>query len=545
MKKIMLVVLSIGSLYAASSGNLHRYMWANYKQFEGHTKEAEAWYDRIFSTDQPSIFTNKGYLHFLQDHGNYQRIVELMPKIEETFKNDPDIQLIFINAMKKRGNTAQAEDKLIRLSREFKTHPEVVYQATEAFIQRKEMNNALSLIDDYLNSAPRRPNNFIFYFLKGQVFMQMRDFKQAHAQIEQCLEAHPRFPQGWLLLAMIEEQQGKINDAIKGYTSYLEVAGPNKQIEQHLLGLTLKQKAAQGNRQILFVKQSCFAKALILFERKQYQVALNQVNQCLTQNQQDVQARLLKVQILSAMQNINELITTISPWIAQEPDNAMWYQTLHLLTRANVPIARVIDALTAIQKQHQNKLLPLLYLADLHTRAGSIEQAMHHHQSAKNIIQDPHLKSRILYQLAVLHYERNEYDQMLANLDQLDALSIAYAPADNLRSYYYATAGNDLDKAQRFFDKAYSQDRGNPHFLDTQAVILYKQHKYEKAIALLKPLVQKMAHDSSVRIHLAKAYNKLEKMDEARAAIDQAQQYAQTEYEKKKSAMLAYQWNKK
>ena len=91
----------------------------------------------------------------------------------------------------------------------------------------------------------------------------MHDYKQARANIELCLESHPRFPQGWLLLAILEEQQGKIDDAVKGYSSYLEIAGSNKQIERHVLDLTLKQKAAQENHQVLFVNQSCFQKSLM------------------------------------------------------------------------------------------------------------------------------------------------------------------------------------------------------------------------------------------------------------------------------------------
>lgn len=528
----------------ATTNNIHRYMWANYKQFAGNHTEAQQWYDRIFATDQHSIFTNKGYLHFLNDHSNYQRIVQLMPTLEKTFKSDADIQLIFVVALKKTGQIEQADNKLIYLSREIKTHPEIVLQAAETLVRRKEMNNALSLIDDYLNSAPRRPNNFIFHFLKGQIFMQMHDFIQARAQIEQCLESHPRFPQGWLLFAMLEEQHGKIENAIKGYTSYLEVGGPNKQIERHLLDLSLKQKVAQNNRQILFINKSCFQKTLILFERKQYQAALDQINECLSPNQKDTQLRLLKVQILSAMRNFNELLGLVTAWITQDPDNAVWYQTLHLLGRSEVPLSRVINAFTTVHTHHPQNILPLVYLADLHTRADSIDRALHYHYKAKDIAQESNLKQRIIYQLASLHYERKEYDKMLARIEELDSLTITYAPAHNLRAYYYATAGRDLEKAQHYFDKAYAQDKGNPHLLDTQAVIFYKQHHYDKALHLLKPLAQKLPHDSSILIHLAKTYNKLKQKSEAQATIALAQQHAQTDYEKTTSATLASTWKK-
>ncbi len=267
------------------------------------------------------------------------------------------------------------------------------------------------------------------------------------------------------------------------------------------------------------------------------------MNQCPPAEQNDVQIRLLKVQILSALRNFDELLKIVTAWIMQEPDNALWYQTLHLLSRAHIPLMQTINALTTVHTKYPEKLLPLLYLADLHTRAGTMDQAMTYHQMAKNIITDPQLKLRLLYQLAVLHYERNEYPKMLAMLSEIDAIN-AYAPADNLRAYYHATEGNDLKKAQEYFDKAYAQDRGNPHFLDTQAVIFYKQKDYDKALKLLQPIAQKLPQDSSILIHLAKTYYHLKDYDNARTTIALAQQYAQTPYEKKTATNLALQWKK-
>ncbi len=542
MKKT-LFFLALHTALFAQANNLHRYMWANYKQFGGKKEEVQEWYNRIFASDKHSIFSNKGYLYFLRDHGNFQRIVELMPKLQATFTHDPDMQLIFVTALKKTGNTQAADAALIQLSHQFKTHAELILQATETLVQRKELSNALSLIDDYLNSAPRRPHNFIFYFLKGQIYVQMHEYQQARLHVEQCLEAHPRFPQGWLLLAILEEQQGKIEDAIKGYSSYLEIAGSNQQIERHVLDLTLKQKTAQTNQQILFVNQSAFQKALILFERKQYQAALDQLNQCPPSEQNDIQVRLLKVQILSALRNFDELLKVITAWIAQEPDNALWYQTLHVLSRAHIPLMQTINAITTIHKQHPAKLLPLLYLADLHTRADTMDQAITYHLAAKNIITDPQLKLRLTYQLALLHYERAEYEKMLSALNEIDTLQ-AYAPSYNLRAYYYATEGNDLVKAQDYFDKAYAKDRGNPHFLDTQALIFYKQKKYAKALQLLEPIAQKLPDDSSILIHLAKTYHQLGQHDSACTTIDRAQKHAHTVYEKKTATTLASAWKK-
>lgn len=544
MKKsfILLTIISLSSTLNAN--NFHRYIWANYQQFSGNKHQAQQWYELIADAPQQSVFTNKGYLHFLNDHGNYARIMELMPKLEGTFKNDPDIQLIFVVALRKTGKEQEADDKLLRLSHTFKLHPEIVFQATETLVKRKETTNALSLIDDYLNSAPRRPNNFIFHFLKAQIYVNMRDIKQARAHIQQCLDAHPRFPQGWLLLAMMEEQAGQLDQAIKGYSSYLELIGKNQQIERHLLELVFKQKAAQRNQQIVFIDKACLSKSLLLFERKQYQAALQQINNCLEQAPDDTNARLLKIQILTTMRNFDETIATLTAWISQEPDNTAWYQALHLLRRAQVPTVKIINALSTIHRQHANALLPVLYLADLHTKEGEIDQAHSYHQKALALTDNQELKARIMYQLSISHYETGEYTQMLSLLAQIEKMEFSFPPAYNLHAYYCATKGKDLATAQSLCSKAHTGDRCNPHFLDTQAVIFYKQKKYAQAEKLLQALHDNNKTDSSILITLAKTQAKLGNGTQAQASLTLAQQHAKTECEKKKIETLASRWNK-
>ena len=222
----------------------------------------------------------------------------------------------------------------------------------------------------------------------------------------------------------------------------------------------------------------------------------------------------------------------------------MWQQILHLLSRTDAPIEKVINAFTSLATQQPHNLATNLYLADLHTRAGNTTSAITYHKKALALSNEPQIKARILFQLSTLHYEQAQYDQMLASLAELEKVNPQFAPALNLKAYYYATEGKNLAQANALFEKAYALDTGNPHLLDTKAVILYKEKKYEHARTLLEPLAEKLPQDSSVLIHLAKTYAKLGKQADARKVIDRAQQNARTPYEKKTSAILAYSWNK-
>ena len=541
MKKKVILLLYVSSLAA---NELHTYFWANYQQFRGNKEKANEWYTNMFAAEsKPSIYTNRGYIHFLYDNNNNQRIVELMPKLDEVFKKDADVQLIFAQALKKTNAIKQADDKITQLAHQFPTHPEIVFQAAEAMVRNKEHTNALAIIDEYLNNSSRRPNNFIFSFLKAQIHSQLGDYKEARASIQTCLEAHPRFPQGWLLLALLEEQAGKLDQAIKGYTSYLEVAGSNKQIEQHLVGLVFKQNSLKNNRGMVVINKNCFEKAMILFERKQYKQALEQLDVCLSQNPQDPNMRLLKVQILTAMKAYDQTIDLLTEWSIKEPQSHIWLQALHLLPRTKVVShASIIAALEKINQTRQNDLVCALYLADLYTRTNQAQKALDAHTKALGLATDNALKMRIAYQIALIYYENKQHDAMAHILESSDKLNIVYPPALNLLAYYYTTDKKHYDKAQALIDKALEHDPLNPHFLDTKALILYKKGDYLQSLNLLTQVVQEIPHDSTVLIHLAKVHKKLGNTYNALNIMQHAQRHALNDYEKKTTESLIQQW---
>ena len=529
-----------------ADSNLHRYMWANYQQFGGHLDQANEWYSQIFSSGKPSAFSNKGYIHLLNEKKDYPKIVALIPKLDKSFAKDVDIQLIFVQALKNTGKTAEADNRLIKLNQQFKTHPEVTFHTAETLIRRKQLANAIQVIDEFLNNSPNRPNNFIFHFLKSQAYSSLNQFDKAQESIKLCLDAHPRFPQGWLLFALIQEQAGKINKAIEGYTSYLEISGSNKQIEQHLLGLVIKQKAISQNKQVIMLNRPCFEKAVLLFERKDFKGALKQVDGCLQESPQDPKARLLKVEILTALKEYDAVVELLAQWAVESPQTShIWLQALHLLQKA-APLSRkkIIAGFEKIHRQKPTMILPILFLADLYARENKPDNALVYHQKALNYCTSNELKSRILFQIGLIHYEKLDYRAMKQALEQVVDLQGNYPPALNLLAYYYATEGKQLAKAQQLIEKALEQDSRNPHFLDTKAVVLYKQGKYREALKILRPIAKALPKDSTVLIHLAKTYRKLGNINQACNTLDCAQKHACNTYEKQTASTLLAQWKK-
>lgn len=527
---------------ATPAQDFHRYLWANYQQFGGNQTMAAEWYKQMMNSATP-IYMYKGYISFLYDSNNFQQIVVLIPKLQESFSNDPDMQLLFARALDRVGKHDQAEEAIIRLSNTFKTNQEIVFQAASIYIQRKEPKNALKAIDDLLNNSPRKPNNFIFYFLKAQIFLSLNQLNEALKNVKICLDMYPQFDKGWLMRALLEEQLGQLDEAIKGYTTFLGVTTTNnKEIEQHLTQLVFKQKVEQKQINSLMLNKSCLEKAIILSEQKQPQQALKQLDLCIAEQPSNTDAYLLKIQILMAIQEYAQAALVINERLTQEPGSEIWYQTLHLLCRNGLTTQKAIALLEDVAKKQPHQLLPALYLADLHMRAHTRDSALTYHTKALALAQDTLLKVKILFHMGVIYYQQGNMDQMVQVLEEGMKLKADFAPTLNLLAYHYATQGNNLDRAQHLITAALAQQPNNPHFIDTQAVIYYKKGNYKKALKLLQTAVKRVPYDIMVLKHLGQAYYKMGEHQKAIETIKQALTLATSDDEKNMCTNLLKSW---
>jgi predicted Zn-dependent protease len=263
----------------ADPSSLHDYFWFNYQLSAGNLAQADTLFAQNLQTAPVHVY--KGYLQLLHTTGKHQAIALLIPKLDAHFAHDPDIQLIFYQALAHTGDTKGAYDRLIRLSSQFKTNQEIAYTTAQTYMANHELSNALHVIEDYLKGAPPKSNNFVFHFLKAQILSQQGKKTEALASAKKTVTMQPRFDAGWLLRAVLEEGIGQFQESIKGYITFLELSGGNDMIEKHVLSLFLKQKMAASKQAQLTVATPCLERTVSLFEQKKYDLGLQELDRCL------------------------------------------------------------------------------------------------------------------------------------------------------------------------------------------------------------------------------------------------------------------------
>lgn len=527
------------NLLADDTQTYHRYIWANYNHFAGKSpniKKAQEWYKEVFSS-KSSIYSYKGYLHFLVDAKQWQQIIKLMPSLQEKFAQDPDIQLIFVQALEKTKQYTAADNLVVQLSQTFKTHPDISLQAAQTYLRNKDPENGLLTIKSFLNNTPTKPNNFIFYFLQSHIHVQLNQLPQALESVKQCLDLHPQFDKGWLLYASLHEKEGQLKEALSGYTTFLELSGGNDQIEQHLFNLMLKHKNTHPTQPNLILRNINVKNALSFFQQGRYPQALAHINRCIEQEPTNTECIILKIQILASMKNFDAAAATISTQIIQQPLDNTWPKALCLLSYNGMPATDVIKTLESVIIQQPDNFWAHAYCADMCLRNAHQNKALTYLEKAAALSSNSLLTSKILYQVALVYYEQNNYDQMLNYLEQAYTHNKECPHTNNSLAYYWATKGKNLDKANSFIEKSLQYNAANPYFLDTKALILYKEKKYTQSQDVLEKLVNHN-NNGTMLLHLAKVHYALNNKENADIFTKKAEQFVKNDHEKKAFAKM-------
>ena len=111
-------------------------------------------------------------------------------------------------------------------------------------------------------------------------------------------------------------------------------------------------------------------------------------------------------------------------------------------------------------------------------------------------------------------------------------------------AYIYATKGDDLTKATQHINLALAKDPNNPHFLDTKALILYKQKEYDEALNILQKAAQVCPTDFTILNHLGKCQFKKGNTTVALESMKAASNVAKNDQEKLKADSLIARWSK-
>ena len=487
------------------------YLKAEVLRNSKQVRSAAIVYQKLFY-NSPSVYANEGFIKLLYDIGQFNKIADISVKIKNLFKNNLQMQLVFAQSYLYANKDKEADSIFSTLAKDHPDNEHVAYHSAILLLKSGKLKEAIDFLDKCLMNPSLISKHFLFNFLKSKVYLQTKKFDLALKCIEKSLALYPKFDRGWLFKALLSEQIGRVNDAIKGYKEYLGIVGSDSSVEKQLIHLLFMQQRFTEASQVLKsmgVETAAyyFDLALIEWKKKNYSLSLTYIDKSLKKDSSFKKAKFMKIELLFAMHNYNKLSDFVADWIVKAPGDPAIIHTYKLLKRLNVPVSLLIKKLENLVSSDKSEnssenIYVLLLIADLVMEEKIYDKAEKYYKKTLSLASDDKLKSKLLFQLGYIYFVQGKESEMEKTLKKSMEFKEVHPSSYNLLAYHYAVKGKNLDYALGLIKKGLSFSPDCSYYLDTQGIILLKKGFVKKAIHIFEQALNIMPNDKVVQKHL-------------------------------------------
>ena len=338
--------------FSPDAKNYESYMRACVDYMGGNYNSAMKNFEKLEKTEK-SIHSKEQYIRYLFETNQFDKIVNLDQKIKDVFKGNLDIEKIFAQSYLHLGHGEKASSFINNLIKDNPHDLQLSYFKVLNLIKKGKLDEALTVINECIKDQNLESKQFLFYFLASKVYLQKNMEVEALKNVNKSLELFPDFERGWLLKAIIQEQQGRVQEAIAGYKRFLDIVGTDETVEKQLIRLLFTEKRFDEASDILEkVKDKTatqfFDLALIKWRAGNIDIALDMLEKLTKENPDFVDAKFLKIEILVSNGKTDEALEILKDWLSKEPNSKEVLQVLLLLRRAKVELNSIIKVLELI-----------------------------------------------------------------------------------------------------------------------------------------------------------------------------------------------------
>jgi tetratricopeptide (TPR) repeat protein len=490
------------------------YSKACYEHFSKKPEDSLKSFQQLFSSKVENE-ANEGLIRLLFNINQFQQIVDKENIIQTTFQDNLDIQLILAQSYFALNMDEKAENLFEEITKKYPSSEIAAYYTAVSYIKRNKTDIALKFIDTCIKNPSLKARHFIFYFLASRIHLKQGNSKKALDLITQCLNLYPRFEKGWLLKSLLEEQLGKVKDAISGYQRFLDLVERDVVVEKQLINLLFTaqrfDEAATVLQKIKADTDEHYADlALLKWKSGDYEVALKNANLSLKKNPNYTKAKIIKIEILLAQNKTSQVLTFMQHWLMQNPSDSTAIQTLLLLkNNQNISVNEIIKILHNTYKKIKNPPFDMLAaLIEMYIETGNHQQVLAHCKTLLSITKSSSSQSKILFQIGYAHFKQNEFKKAKIALQKSVNIKNPYSSSFNLLAYIYAIEQKNLVEAEKLARIALNSNPDCYYYWDTLGYVLLKLNKISESIKYFEKALRmcnKTTMDTEIMEHLKEA----------------------------------------
>ncbi|MEO5717938.1 MAG: tetratricopeptide repeat protein, partial [Chthoniobacterales bacterium] len=418
--------------------------------------------------------------------------VEAISLLENVFSRDPDnvdARLIQADALLQNHQAKKATDVLELLDRSHPNAPVIKLQLAKAYLQDNRPEQATASLKQALTI---NPNLIEAILLSAKIDLSAGRSAQAINSLEGLLKKG-NLGSAQILLADAYRAAGRLDDAASIFREQISQA-PKKAEGYTFLGLIQEQQGKRDDARRSFEKareldpKDLLALSKLIdfdLEAKDFESASRRAESQMQKEPKSGASYLLNGKVLTAKKQWPEAEASLKKAIDLDPSLSSAYD-----------------------------LLVGIYL-----ETGKSEQAVRELESV--LAKSPEDKAALITLASVEEKQQNfakaaEAYQRLLSFDPNDVTAL------NNLAYIYAERLNQPDKGLELARKARTQGSANPAVADILGWILFKRGAYREAVPLLEEASGKISDNPEVKFHSGMGHYMMGQSDAARSDFQQA-----------------------
>jgi tetratricopeptide (TPR) repeat protein len=495
-------------LVSTKAENYYLYFRANREHMGGKLQDSLRTYNRLLQEEvRPHV--SQGYLRLLFDTNQFAEVVKVFDKAKNLFEGNLDLQLMYAQSLLSIEQDKKAEGLLEELMKKYPEDARVVYYSAVYDIKQGRLDEALSELKTFLEKTKTRTKHFLFYFLKSKIYLQKGDVRNALKAIDSSLSLYPRFDKGWLLRALLMEQSGMVNEAVRAYRQYIAITGPNPQVEKQLVRLLFGQrKFGEALDHLKKIRSNhheyYFDLALLSWKAGRQSEALRHVSKAMLKRSDFKKAKLLKVEILLSVNRQKEALALFEGWLKESPRAKGVVQALLLLRNNGVSVGDIEVVLQKLQQRHPREIVFPLALADLSLEQDNDDKALRYYDGILKESLEGFLRAKVQFQVAYVKWKKGKHQEAKKELESIVKEKEVYPSSYNLLAFCYEEEGIHLKEALRLIELGLAKRPMNPYYLHTRALISLKLGKKKDARRDLDRAHELLPDDTKIKEALKK-----------------------------------------
>jgi tetratricopeptide (TPR) repeat protein len=498
------------------------YMQAREKALDGDYDAAAPLFEKALTQDPNSPGLNHELAEVYLRLSNLDRAEVLGLKSVELDPNNAEFHMTLGGILASEKKYTEAKEQYNKVLELDPTNQRVPLLLGILEAESGKLEEGIKVLTKTIESSP---DNFMAYFYRAKVYLEMEDVPKAKADLEKCLAIHPAFVEAGTALGTLYERLNEVDNAIAAYSKIQGSGDFQKRLAQLYLSKNEFDKALDAFLEYEQVEPDDYTVkvkiGLIYFELKKYDEAIGRFRTILKEQPEAGNVRFYLAVVLEEMQQTDKAIVEFK----KVPVDSSFFKEAMLHIGF---IYKDQDKFKEGIEFSKNTLAKHKDMVEFYDMYASFYEAKKNYKQAIGIIQDGLKRfpkdEKLLYFEGALDDKVGNREASISEMKKILDINANNAHALNFLGYTYAEMGKNLDEAQTLVEKALTLRPDDGYIEDSLGWVYFKKGKVDQAIDQLNKAATIETSEPVIYEHLGDVYLSKKDFTKAKEMYKKAQQ---------------------